>query len=75
MATYSTGCYTKIADEGMSQKPWDSQIIKNIKAYLVICFNKRAYLIDVFTWCDYVEGLTSVTEIDCKNMCYLHIIL
>jgi hypothetical protein len=71
MATYPTGAYWKIADEGFSQKLWDCQIIKNSKAYLVICFDRDAYFIDIHKWCDFVEDRVSVTELECKALCDL----
>jgi len=68
MATYSTGAYWKIADEGFSQKLWDCQIIKNAKSYLVVCFDRDAYFIDIHKWYEYVEDRVSVTELECKKI-------
>lgn len=58
--------YHKISDQSLGAKPFDSFIIKQSDAYLVICFDRRAYFIDIHAWCDYVQDLTSVTEEECR---------
>ena len=68
MSSYPSGCYHKISDMSLGAKPFDSFIIKNAKGYLVICFDRRAYFIDIHTWCDFVEDKCSVTEEECDKI-------
>ncbi len=68
MAGYGTGCYHKISDMSMGAKPFDSFIIKGAKGYLVICFDREAYFIDVHKWCAFVEDRPSVTEQECDRI-------
>lgn len=68
MTSYPSGVYHKISDQSMGAKPFDSFIIKDAKGYLVVCFDRRAYFIDIHTWCDFVEDKTSVTEEECGEI-------
>lgn len=68
MSSYPSGVYHKISDQSMGAKPFDSFIIKDAKGYLVVCFDRRAYFIDIHTWCDFVEDKTSVTEEECGEI-------
>lgn len=75
MASSNTGAYWKIADEGFSQKLWDCQIVKKAKGYLVICFDRRAYLIDIWAWLEYMEDRISLTEEECASICSIQAVL
>lgn len=72
-ASGAIGCYHKLSDFSMDQKPWDCQRIANTDAYIVICFytprkNKMLYYIPIHDWVLMREasGRKSATE----DMCY-----
>lgn len=54
MAT-GNGVYHKISDQSLGSKPFDSFIVKNAEAYVVLCFGKSAYFIDIGVWDLYRE--------------------
>ena len=72
MSSYNSGVYHKISDMSLGAKPFDSFVIKDAKGYLVICFDRQAYFIDIHKWCDYVEDKTSVTERECQQLAEIH---
>jgi hypothetical protein len=47
MCASATGVYHKISDQSLGQKPFDSFLLANCQAYVVICFNTRAYFVDI----------------------------
>jgi len=75
MSTTPTGVYWKAPDEGISQKPFDSMLIKNAYALLVICYMKTCYAIDIHAWDQYMNDKISITAPECEDIAWRKIIL
>lgn len=69
------GVYHKISDQSQGAKPFDSFIIKGCEAWLVICFDRNAYFIDIDIWCDCAHDQVSFTEEECKSICSIQTVL
>lgn len=67
--------YHKISDMSMGAKPFDSFIIKACEAWLVICFDRNAYFIDIDVWNSRVEAVVSLNEEECASICAIQAVL
>lgn len=47
MSSSPTGVYHKISDQSMGQKPFDSFVLANAKAYVVVCFDKSCHMVRI----------------------------
>jgi len=57
--------YYKIPDTGYGQKPFDTVVLQQSLAFLVIAFGKRLtdfYVIPITVWNEKTKGKTSVTK-------------
>lgn len=64
------GVYTKLSDQSMGQKPFDSFLIRGV-GYLVVYFesSKLFYFIDIRKYLDFIEvHPVKLTEDDCASL-------
>lgn len=68
MSATKTGLYHKISDQSQGTKPFDSFLIASAKAYLVLCWEKRAYFISITDYDAWLTDQKSITEEEAKGI-------